>query len=180
MAYDSCWVSIVIISNNVKDILNHSDDFNVATYWSRCLDSYWWGVKVTVFWREPNFTRFVANGDKTVIMLLLLCWCYCSFLSMVLLDRISKVYEMVYLWWKCRNSTVFRFRILNRICTSSDEKYTGEKWSVVNDKCRRNSRRTWGNWPYHTLVISRSSRTSSKQRFVTQDWPINFLVGQYP
>jgi len=34
-------VSVVTIWNNVKDILNHNDDSNVVTYWSRCLDSYW-------------------------------------------------------------------------------------------------------------------------------------------
>jgi len=46
MAYDSCWVSIVTVSNNVKDTLNHNNDFNVVTYWSRHLDSYLWGVEV--------------------------------------------------------------------------------------------------------------------------------------
>jgi len=45
---------------------------------------------------------------------------------MVLLDRISKVYEMVHLWWKCHNFIVFRLRIVNSICISSDEKITGE------------------------------------------------------
>jgi len=28
-------------------MLNHNDDFNVATYWSRCFDRYRWGVEVT-------------------------------------------------------------------------------------------------------------------------------------
>jgi len=55
---------------------------------------------------------------------------------MVLLNRISKVYEMVHLWWKCHNTAVFRLRIVNSICTSSDEKDTGEKWTLVNDQCR--------------------------------------------
>jgi len=34
------------------------------------------------------------NNVVTFVLMLL-------FLSMVLLDRISKVYKMVFLWWKC-------------------------------------------------------------------------------
>jgi hypothetical protein len=150
MAYDSCWGSIVTIFESCKDILNHNDDFNVLTYWSRCLDSYWWWVE------------FKANGEHRILDSVCSQWGYkCNnvvtfvlmllFLSMVLFDRIYKVYEMVYLWWKCHNTTVFRLRNVNSICTSSDEKDNGKEWTVVNDQCRRNSRgRRLDNWPYPT------------------------------
>jgi len=46
---------------------------------------------------------------------------------MILLDRISKVYEIVHLWWKRHNSNVFRLRIVSSNCTSSDEKITEEE-----------------------------------------------------
>jgi hypothetical protein len=142
--------------NNAEDILNPNDYFNVETYWSRCLDPYWWGVEFKAFGENQILDLFVANEDTNVIMLLLLGWCY--FLSMVLLDRNSKVYEMVPLWWKCHNFTVFRLRIVNSICTSSDEKITGEKRNLGDDQCRRNSRGwRWGKW-----TTPRSSRTSSQ------------------
>ena len=142
--------------------MNHNDDLYVETYWSRCLDRYWWGVEFKAFGKNQILDLFVVSGDTTVIMLLFLGWCYC-FLSMILWDRISKVYEMVHLWWKCHNSTVFRLRIENSVCTSSNDKITEEKWTLTNDQCRRNSReRRWGNRTYPTLVTSRSSRTSSK------------------
>jgi hypothetical protein len=58
---------------------------------------------------------------------------------MVLLDRISKVYEMVHLCRKGHNTSVFRLRIVKNICTSSDEKDTGERWTLGND----NVNETW-------------------------------------
>jgi len=42
-------VSVVKISNHVIDMLNHNDDCNGVTYWSRCLDPYWWGVEFKAF-----------------------------------------------------------------------------------------------------------------------------------
>ena len=117
------------------------------------------GIKT--FGENQILHLFVANEDTNVTMLLLLGLCY--FFPIVLLDRISKVYGMVPLWWKCHNVTVFRFRMVNGICKSSDEKITGDKRNFSDDQCRRSSRE-WMcfNWTYHKLITHRSSRTSSK------------------
>ena len=76
--------------NNAEDILNPNDYFNVDTYWSRCLDPYWWGVEFKAFGEDQILDLFVANEDANEIMLLLFGWCY--FLSMVLLDMNSRWY----------------------------------------------------------------------------------------
>jgi len=54
--------------------------FNVETYWSRCLDPCWWGAEFKAFGENQILDLFVANGDTTV-MLLLLGWCYCFFVN---------------------------------------------------------------------------------------------------
>ena len=46
-------------------MLNHNDDFFVETYWSRCLDPYWWGVEFKAFGEKQILDLFVANGDTT-------------------------------------------------------------------------------------------------------------------
>jgi len=147
--------------NNAEFILNPNDYFNVENYWSRCLDPYWWGVEFKAFGEDQISDLFVANEDTNVIILWLLGLKF--FLLMLLLDRISKVYEMVPLCWKCHKFTVFKLRIVKSFCTSSNEKITGEMRNLGVDQCRRNNIGwMWGNWNYPTLLNPRSSRTSCK------------------
>ena len=166
MAHDSCWVSIVTISNNLKVILNRNDDFNVATYWSKCLDPNWWGVEVQAFGENQILVTTCSHWGYncssrsilTFVLMLLFFFCqwyfwtvFTSFMRWYIYDEIE------------HNTTVFCPRIVNSICTSSDEKDTVEKWTSVNDQFRRKSRGWgWGNWIYPTYIITRSSRTSSK------------------
>jgi len=88
-------------------------------------------VEFKAFGESQILDLFVANKNTNVIMLLL---CVDVIFVNGTLDRNSKVYGMVPLYYKCHNFSVFRLRMLNSICTSSDEKITGEsKISVMTN-----------------------------------------------
>ena len=150
MAHDSFWVSVVKISNNAKEILNHNDYFNVVTYWLKCLDSYWWGVEFIAVSEHQILDavfsqwRYSCNNVITFVLMFLF---FCQWYFWTGFPRFMRwyIYDENFI-----TLNVFRLRIVNSICTSSDED-TGEKWILVNDQCRRNSSgRRWGNWPYPT------------------------------